>query len=118
MCGRFTLLRPANEVAEAFTLDEVPDCQPRYNIAPTQTVLAIRAGAAGPECVLMRWGLVPSWSAGARGGAGLINARAETAAKKPAFRSAFKARRCLVPADGFFEWVRAGRAKQPHYFTL
>jgi putative SOS response-associated peptidase YedK len=118
MCGRFTLLRPTKEVAEAFDLDGVPELAPRYNVAPTQAVLTVRAGAAGREWALMRWGLVPSWSADARGAAKLINARAETAAKKPAFRAAFKARRCVVPADGFYEWVQVGRKKQPNHFTL
>src|SRR5262249_12341532 len=115
MCGRFTQARPVQEIADTFFVNGVPDWQPRYNVAPTQTVLTIRAGAGGRECVLMKWGLVPSWSPDAKGGAKLINARSETAAKMPAFRSAFKSRRCLVPADGFFEWTKARRAKQPNY---
>jgi len=118
MCGRFTLLRPPAELAEAFHLDGAPDLPPRYNVAPTQPVLTLRAGPGGPEWALMRWGLVPSWSADDKGAAKLINARAETAPRKPAFRAAFKARRCVAPADGFYEWVQVGRKRQPHYFTL
>jgi len=118
MCGRFTLLRPPNELAEAFDLDGVPELAPRYNVAPTQTVLTLRSGASGREWALMKWGLVPSWCADAKGAAKLINARSETAAKKPAFRSAFKKRRCVVPADGFYEWLLVGRKKQPQHFSL
>src|SRR5262245_52241443 len=118
MCGRFTQQRPAQEVTETFLVNGVPDWQPRFNVAPTQAVLTIRAGADGRACVPMKWGLVRSWAAEAKGGAKLINARSETVAKTPAFRSAFKSRRCLVPADGFYEWTQVGRTKQPHYFSL
>jgi len=118
MCGRFTLISDRIVIARTFGLDDVPELAPRYNVAPTQTVLAVRTGPDGLQCALLRWGLVPSWSADASGAAKLINARSETAANKPAFRSAFKRRRCVVPADGFFEWVQVGRKKQPQYFSL
>ena len=115
MCGRFTLIRPRAEIAETFGVD-VPAVDPRYNIAPTQQVLVIKQEDSR-VAALMRWGLVPSWSSSPREGPPLINARAETVEEKPAFRAAFRKRRCLVPADGFFEWKAEGRDKRPHYFT-
>jgi putative SOS response-associated peptidase YedK len=119
MCGRFTLRAPAQAVEQLFPLFELADVPPRYNIAPTQPVLAVRAGAEGkPEPVRLRWGLVPSWAADPSIGNRLINARSETVAGKPAFRSAFRQRRCLVLADGFYEWQQAGRQRQPFLFRL
>jgi putative SOS response-associated peptidase YedK len=118
MCGRYTLATPGAEVAGAFGLDAVPDLPPRYNIAPTQPVAAVRAGAGGRELVLLRWGLVPSWAGDLSIGQRLLNARAETLTEKPAFRSAFARRRCLVPADGFYEWAAAAGKKQPIHFRL
>jgi putative SOS response-associated peptidase YedK len=92
---------------------------PRYNIAPTQDVLAVRAAEGGQrEAAMLRWGLVPSWAKELQSGAPLINARAETVAEKPAFRTALRRRRCLIPADGFYEWQQSGAArgkKQPYY---
>jgi len=119
MCGRFLLTRPS----QVPTLFQVPDNStlfPRYNIAPTQPVAVVRAAAEGGEreCVLLRWGLIPSWAAGARAGQGLLNACSETAAEKPSFRAAFRSRRCLVPADGFYEWQRGQRRSQPYAVRL
>jgi putative SOS response-associated peptidase YedK len=104
-------------LAEHFGIPVV-EIPPRYNITPTQEVLAIRAAGAGREFVNLRWGLIPSWAKDKKIGARLINARADGVADKPSFRSAFKSRRCLIPADGFFEWQKAGSKKQPYYVTL
>lgn len=118
MCGRFTLRTSPAVLAEVFELLREPDLAPRYNIAPTQPVAVIRPADSGRELTLMHWGLVPSWEKDPSGAARLINARAETIATRPAFRSAFRQRRCLVPADGFFEWKKVGKTKQPYYLTL
>ncbi len=105
MCGRFTLGRSPREVAETFELEETPELAPRFNIAPGQAIATIGADAGSARrLVLRRWGLVPHWSEGPGAGVRLINARSETAATRPAFREAFRRRRCLVPADGFYEW--------------
>lgn len=109
MCGRFTIYHTGREIAARFHLPEVPELQPRYNVAPTQQILTIRKDGV----TSLRWGLRVPWSAGP-----LTNARSETVATKPAFRAAFRERRCLVPADGFFEWKTEGKHKQPCYFTV
>lgn len=115
MCGRFTLTTPGELVAEAFGLDETPELAPRYNIAPTQPVAIVRLDAKGArELTLVRWGLIPSWVNDPREFSTLINARSETAADKPSFRGAMRHRRCLVPADGFYEWTGKPGAKRPH----
>lgn len=115
MCGRFTLRTPAADLARLFHLP-VPELPPRYNIAPTQDVAAIRSDARGEhrEFALLRWGLVPFWADDPKIGYKTINARAETVAVKPAFRSAFSKRRCLILADGFYEWEQAAQGKQPY----
>jgi putative SOS response-associated peptidase YedK len=120
MCGRFTLITPAEVVAEQFQLIEVPSLSPRYNVAPTQPVAAVRPspGNGGRELALLRWGLVPFWAKDPAIGSRMINARSETVAQKPAFRAAFRRRRCLVPADGFYEWQRQEQGKQPFYIRL
>lgn len=144
MCGRFTLKTPASKVARLFAGLELtpPEFTPRYNIAPTQAVAAVRQaikvsgldfaklpeGGSGNrvltplsafEWVPLRWGLIPFWAKDRALGAQLINARAETVAAKPSFRAAFKTRRCLIPADGFYEWKKLdGGKKQPQYITL
>lgn len=136
MCGRFTLATPAAEWAALFGLDRVPDLEPRYNVAPTQDVAAVRStappqgGDAAPpreadapdaerELVLLRWGLVPHWAREFDPvGRALINARSETVAEKPSFRDSFRFRRCLVVADGFYEWKPEGRRKQPFWIHL
>jgi putative SOS response-associated peptidase YedK len=118
MCGRFTLAVPAEQVAAQFQLPDAPQLAPRYNIAPTQQVAVVRADEGGRTLSLMRWGLVPSWAKELAIGAKMINARAETAAEKPAFRSAMKQRRCLIPADGFYEWQALPGGKQPFYIHM
>ncbi len=117
MCGRFTLCTPGDALAELCDLAAPPKLEARYNIAPSQDVAAVRFDPdAGTRTLsLLRWGLVPAWSKKAPGSeARLINARAETVAERPAFRDAFRRRRCLLPADGFFEWKKEGRRKQPY----
>jgi putative SOS response-associated peptidase YedK len=120
MCGRYVLRSRAEAIAEEFDLPDVPLLEPRYNIAPTQPVAAVRIDPQGHEreFTALRWGLIPSWADDPALGNRMINARAETAAEKPAYRSAFRLRRCLVLADGFYEWAKADGAKQPHYFQL
>lgn len=120
MCGRFTLTATADELRQLFDLADSPvlaKLAPRYNIAPTQPVVVVREHPKSGARTLdvMRWGLIPSWSKEPGTGAPLINARAETVADKPAFRSAFKRRRCLVPASGFYEWQAKDGHKQPYY---
>jgi putative SOS response-associated peptidase YedK len=119
MCGRFLLLTSRDEVAQLFDLNpaDVPELLPRYNVAPTQNVPAVRLDDGHRTFAELRWGLIPSWAKDAKIANGLINARAETVAEKPAFRSAFKSRRCLLPASGFYEWLpTGGRHKQPYHF--
>jgi putative SOS response-associated peptidase YedK len=113
MCGRYTLTTKPERIASLFDLPEPPPIAPRYNIAPTQDVLIVRACDAGRRGAMVRWGLIPHWAKDADIGSRLINARAETAASKPAFRAAWKRRRCLVPADGFYEWKKTPSGKQP-----
>ncbi len=117
MCGRFTLISNIGELQLRFGFAmEPPETQPRYNIAPTQQVLTVvNDGERRGE--LMRWGLVPSWAKDVKIGNRMINAVSETAASKPAFRSAFRRRRCLVLADGFFEWRKEGKQRIPLYFS-
>jgi len=117
MCGRFLLTTPAEALRQAFGFVEQPNLAPRYNIAPTQEVPVIRQRKQPPNertLRMLRWGLVPSWPASLAGGAKMINARAETIATQPAFRKAFARRRCLVPADGFYEWRPGDPTKQPY----
>ena len=122
MCGRFTLRAPASVVAEQFGLFELEPFTPRFNIAPTQPVAAVRLTAEDSppqrELVWLHWGLIPSWAKDPKIGARMINARSETAAEKPAFRAAFRRRRCLVAADGFYEWQRRGGRKQPYFIRM
>jgi len=114
MCGRFALVATGEEVAAHYQLAEVPFIAPRYNIAPTQPVAAVRLDNGGTrQLTYFQWGLIPSWSKDPALGSKMINARAETAAEKPAFRAAFKRRRCLIPASGFYEWQAVGGRKQP-----
>jgi putative SOS response-associated peptidase YedK len=119
MCGRFTLRTSPAEIAEIFALLREPELVPRYNIAPTQQVAAIRPAGGGRELSMLAWGLVPAWSKSPKGGPPLINARGESVATKPSFRDAFRKRRCLIPADGFYEWKKTGpRSKQPYYIRV
>lgn len=118
MCGRYTLSSPEDIVAEVFELSERRKLPPRYNIAPTQNVPVVMAADAGRVLRMMHWGLIPSWAKAPAIGSRMINARAETLAEKPSFRTAFKRRRCLVVADGFYEWKKLDRGKQPYYIRL
>ena len=112
MCGRFTLKSPGRIKFDGLNRSNLPPLFPRYNIAPSQSVLAI---VQGDETALFQWGLIPSWSNEAKG---FINARAETLEEKPSFSESFQRRRCLIPADGFYEWKKSGAWKQPYYFQL
>jgi putative SOS response-associated peptidase YedK len=115
MCGRFVQYSDPEIYASAFELDSVVTATPRYNLAPTQPVLVVRQTKDGTrELVPLRWGLVPSWSKGPDSRYSMINARAETVDAKPAYRNAFKQRRCLIPAEGFYEWKATGKAKTPY----
>jgi putative SOS response-associated peptidase YedK len=120
MCGRYSLTTPPEAMARVFrTTGPLPNLPPRYNIAPTQDSAVVRLAADGArELALLRWGLVPSWSQGPDAKYSMINARAETVAEKPAYRAAFRSRRCLVPADGFFEWRADGKRKQPFFIRI
>jgi putative SOS response-associated peptidase YedK len=118
MCGRYTLSTPAGRLAEEFRLDDAGDIPPSYNIAPTQQVATILEEEGGRHLEMLRWGLVHSWADDPEIGARMINARSETAAEKPSFRSAFRRRRCLIVADGFYEWKREDGGKQPYYFRM
>jgi len=116
MCGRFALFATPVEVGDLFDVLPV-ELPPRYNIAPTQSVLACRADptSGARELLALRWGLVPSWAKDLSAGVKAINARAETVADKPTFRAAFKVRRCLIPASGYYEWKHEGKAKRPYF---
>jgi putative SOS response-associated peptidase YedK len=122
MCGRYRLSRRKQLVEEYFdsVSEEQEDWSPRYNIAPTQPVPVIRQNPKEPvrELSLCRWGLIPSWAKDPSVAARMINARSETAATKPAFRDALRLRRCLIPADGFYEWSRTAKGKQPFCFEV
>ena len=121
MCGRYRLSRRKQILEEHFGAEwEGDDWVPRYNIAPTQAVPVLRQNAKGPDrkLSLMRWGLIPSWSKDATGAARMINARSETVSTLPAFANPFKFRRCLLPADAFYEWKRSGNVKQPYCFEV
>ena len=121
MCGRYRLSWRKQLVEEYFaSVFGKEEWNPRYNIAPTQSVPVIRQNPKEPvrELSLVRWGLIPSWAKDSSLAAQLINARSETAGTKPAFRDALKSRRCLIPADGFYEWQRMGKAKQPYCFEV
>lgn len=114
MCGRLTLRTPAQVLAQVFGIDDVPQFPIRYNIAPTQNVLAVRLDSGHHrEMVTFQWGLIPSWADDPSVGNKLINARAETVQTKPSFRDAYRHRRCLILADGFYEWEKRGTEKQP-----
>ena len=120
MCGRYRLSRRKQLIEEYFKTANEVDWDPRYNIAPSQNVGIIRQDPSRPrrEFSQVRWGLIPYWAKEASIGNKMTNARSETVADKPAFREAFKNRRCLVPADGFYEWSRTGKAKQPSHFGM
>ena len=120
MCGRFAVTLPPDAMAQLFAAlpsNDLPDV-PNYNVCPTNHVHVVRDGEAGRRLVSMRWGFLPHWYKSETDGPLLINARAETIADKPAFRSACRDRRCLIPATGFYEWTKDGEGKRlPWYFT-
>jgi|CXWL01.1.fsa_nt_gi putative SOS response-associated peptidase YedK len=120
MCGRFTQTASPEVIAQQFELTDPPLFTPRYNIAPSQPIAAIRIDpdTTTRTLVMLRWGLIPSWAKDPKIGNHCINAKAETVAEKPSFRSAFKKRRCLIVATGFYEWHVQGRAKQPMWIGL
>lgn len=132
MCGRFALLTPGEDLVSQFGVTETPvdisRIAPQYNVAPTQPVVVVRGTAVSTgstqavsnqrELTFLQWGLIPSWAKDPKIGSSLINARAETAAEKPSFRAAFKRRRCLIPADGFYEWQKLGGKKQPMFIHM
>jgi putative SOS response-associated peptidase YedK len=119
MCGRFTLYDSTEVLSKEFGAPIRLDLAPRYNIAPSQEVAVVRSRPDGErEFALLRWGLIPSWAKDPSIGARMINARVETAPEKPAFRNAFRHRRCLVPMSGFYEWRKEGKAKHPYHVSL
>ena len=116
MCGRFSQQRPASELSEIFAAEPlVDDPGPRYNVAPTDEALVVVQREERRGLTAYRWGLIPHWAKDARTGSRMFNARAETIAISPAFRDAFKRKRCLVPVDGFYEWKREGTLRQPYW---
>lgn len=119
MCGRYASSRDAAELASQFGVTETPDevLAPSWNVAPTDPVMVVLQREQSRLLKVVRWGLVPSWSKDAKGAARMINARSETLTEKPAFRAAYARRRCLVPADGYYEWQKLGADKQPWYLT-
>jgi putative SOS response-associated peptidase YedK len=119
MCGRFTLVTEPEKLMRRFHLDEIPfDLQPRYNIAPGQPIPAILADGGRRRIGQLRWGLVPAWAQDEKIGYKMINARAETLTEKLAFRNLIARKRCIIPADGFYEWKQTGRGKQPMRITM
>jgi putative SOS response-associated peptidase YedK len=115
MCGRYVIMSPPEALRLLFGYSEQPNFPPRYNIAPTQPIPVVCLENGGRRFRLMRWGLLPAWVKDPRSFTLLINARAETALEKPAFKNAMKRRRCLVPADGYYEWQSSGKTKQPYF---
>jgi len=118
MCGRYTVTATPEAIARHFELREVPELRPRFNVAPMQPVPVVRATPEGRRLDLLRWGLVPPWAKDPRSGSRMVNARAERAASAPAFRAALRARRCLLPSDGFYEWQGARGARRPFHLRL
>lgn len=120
MCGRFALFTLSENLARQLGVSATSSLAPRYNIAPSQPVTAVRASATGSgrEFASLRWGLIPSWARDPGIGNRMINARSETVREKPAFRNAFRRRRCLIPASGFYEWQRREGRKQPYFVKM
>jgi putative SOS response-associated peptidase YedK len=115
MCGRYTIISSPEAIRALFRYLEQPNFPPRYNVAPSQPIPIVRLVEGKRHFALVRWGLLPSWVKDPKSFTLLINARGETAAEKPAFRAAMKRRRCLIPADGFYEWKALGTRKQPYF---
>jgi putative SOS response-associated peptidase YedK len=118
MCGRYAITSAPEAIRRLFGYEGNPNFPPRYNIAPTQPVPIVRLAEGKRQFALVRWGLIPAWVKDPRGFSLLINARGESLTDKPAFRNAMRYRRCLFPADGFYEWRRAGERKTPYYVRL
>ena len=119
MCGRYTLASQTERLAEEFGVDASSiELAPNYNVAPTQKVAAVLEEGRQRRLEVLRWGLIPPWADDPGLGSRMINARSETAPGKPSFRRAFRERRCLIPADGFYEWQRTNGAKQPYYIHM
>lgn len=120
MCGRFALSAPEKAVRKHFDLKESAPLAPRYNIAPGQEIAAVRQRQSSNELVLFHWGLIPFWAKDARIGSRMINARAETISEKPSFRNSFEKYRCLIPANGFYEWkeISGKKRKQPCFIRM
>lgn len=118
MCGRFTLRTNLNLIAEQFGVPKQLELIPRFNIAPTQQVAVVRMHDGQRQLATLRWGLIPSWAKDLKIGYSTINARCDSLATKPAFRAAFKKRRCLVLADGYYEWLAQGKVKQPYLYEV
>lgn len=119
MCGRFVRVTDSQQLQTIFELNDIPrTLTPQFNIAPTLDVLAVRQSEQQRNASFLRWGLIPSWARDEKIGYSAINARAETLGEKPAFRTAFRERRCLIIADGFFEWKKQGKEKLPHFFHM
>jgi len=115
MCGRYAITSAPEAIRRLFGYDEQPNFPPRYNVAPTQPVPIVRIFEGERQFALVRWGLIPAWVEDPRNFSLLINARAESVLDKPAFRNAMRRRRCLIPADGFYEWKQEGARKRPHF---
>ncbi len=119
MCGRFAQLEPVSTIIRAFLIDDVlVDVIPAYNIPPGSSIISVLARDGKRALVSFQWGLVPSWAKDSSIGQNMINARAETVSQKPSFKAAFKSRRCLIIASGFYEWKREGKIKVPFYIAL
>jgi putative SOS response-associated peptidase YedK len=120
MCGRFALYSDPFSLAKRFQAEALPELSPRYNVTPTQSIPIVREEGGNRRFALAHWGLIPHWAKDMKIGYHTINARAETVAEKPAFRNAYKHRRCLIPADGFYEWqaLPGSKIKQPWFIAL
>ena len=118
MCARLSQILPPEAMEKLFSVHIASNLEPRYNVAPSQDVLAVRRDGERAALAPLRWGLVPAWAGDARIGNQTINARAETLAQKPAFRAAFQSRRCLIPADGFYEWDKSVKARPAYRFVM
>ncbi len=117
MCGRYTLITNIKKIAESFGVEPTLNTMPRYNIAPTQDIVAILKNGQA-HLTTLRWGLIPSWAKDESIGSRMINARAETLAEKPSFKNLLRRHRCMIVADGFYEWKAEGKGKTPMYITL
>ncbi|MRR55774.1 MAG: SOS response-associated peptidase [Deltaproteobacteria bacterium] len=118
MCGRFVCDMPPGIISELFAVSAPADIPRSFNIAPSSRILAVRNLETGNELTLLRWGFIPSWAKDSAAAKAIINARSETAQEKPFFRQALRKRRCIIPANGFFEWQRAESSKQPYYIRM